>query len=187
MKKYYHVDANGTLETGMVIDASPSTHSVFGNFYYKKFEQLGIKPIPELHKVPPIVNILEYPFYREFYLEVFRLGHPELIGLERFSRFSAFFALETLEEARKYIERGSHENTSKIFEVFTDGSVVKLDMTWLDQEFPKDIKKVGYYYLHYWLGNKIEEDIYLKEHEKRGSLMEVLISSDVTIGAVIQQ
>jgi len=184
---YFHVDTKGTLETGMVIKTSPSTHSIFGNFYHKKFEQFGIEPILDLHKVPTIVNVLEYPFYREFYLEVFRLGHPELIGLENFSRLSSFFAVETLEEARKYIERSGHGNTSKIFEVFSDGPVMKLDMTWLDQEFPKDIRQVGYYYLHYWLGNKIEEDVHLKEHEKRGSLMEVLIASDVTIGTIVQQ
>ncbi|ELV1750850.1 hypothetical protein U9513_13100 [Escherichia coli] len=57
-------------------------------------------------------------------------------------------------------------------------------MTWLDQQFPRDYRKFSYYYLCYWKGLRMDEDRYLAAHETRGSLMEVLLSSTITIGQV---
>ena len=55
-------------------------------------------------------------------------------------------------------------------------------MTWLDQTFPRDIIAFRYYYESYWKGLLISEDEHLSSHEKRGALLEVLITSPVTIG-----
>lgn len=59
-------------------------------------------------------------------------------------------------------------------------------MTWLDQKFPRDYRQFGYYYLKYWKGELIEKDEYLAAHENRGSFIETLITSNVTVGDVIQ-
>ncbi|PPT92600.1 hypothetical protein XarbCFBP7408_21455 [Xanthomonas arboricola pv. guizotiae] len=58
-------------------------------------------------------------------------------------------------------------------------------MTWLDQQFPRDFRQFGYYYLHYWKGLKIEEDSHLSGHEKRRSLMEVLLGSTIAVGPAV--
>ncbi|HCG7368205.1 TPA: hypothetical protein NJ384_004489 [Vibrio parahaemolyticus] len=185
MKKFYHIDRSHTLTTGMTIELSSSKASQFGSVYLRHFKQNNVSPTADLSNVSPLVNTFDYPFYREFYLEVFRLGHPELTKLERFSRLNSLYAAETLDDVKQMVERLQIKPGYKVFEVFTSGPYVSLDMTWLDQKFPKDIREVGYYYLHYWLGNKIENDQYLKGHESRGSLMEVLICSDVIVGEEI--
>jgi hypothetical protein len=182
MKKFYHIDRSGLLTAGRKIELSSSKPSRFGSGYLNYFKKNNVVPTSELSNVSPLVNAFDYPFYREFYLEVFRLGHPKLINLERFSRLHSLYAAESLDDVKEMIERLQIKPGYKVFEVFTFGPYIKLDMTWLDQDFPKDIREVGYYYLHYWLGNKIENDQYLQDHDERGSLMEVLICSDVTVG-----
>ncbi|HHH6077687.1 TPA: hypothetical protein ACP2RB_004997, partial [Escherichia coli] len=71
-----------------------------------------------------------------------------------------------------------------IFEVHSQEPGSKFDMTWLDQKFPRDYREFGYYYLRYWKGLRMDDDPHLASHETRGSLMEVLLSSTITIGQV---
>ncbi|EHK0753519.1 hypothetical protein RG677_002684 [Vibrio parahaemolyticus] len=186
MKKFYHIDRLGSLKPGMKINPSLSIPSRFGQVYVDYFKIHGVYPSAELGKDLNAVALFAAPYYREFYLEVFRLGDPQLSELKHFSRLNSFFAFENLKDVAKFVERLKIKPGYKVFEITTEGEYVVLDMTWLDQQFGRDLKSNGYYFRHYWLGNKIEEDEYLKNHEVRGSLMEVLINSEVSIGEEVQ-
>ncbi|ENM3908705.1 hypothetical protein [Vibrio cholerae] len=186
MKKFYHIDRLGSLKPGMKINPSLSLPSRFGQVYVDYFKIYGVYPSSELGKDFNTVALFDAPYYREFYLEVFRLGDPQLSELKHFSRLNSFFAFENLEDAPKFVERLEIKPGYKVFEITTEGEYVVLDMTWLDRQFGRDLTMNGYYFRHYWLGKKIEEDEHLKNDEVRGSLMEVLINSEVLIGEEVQ-
>lgn len=182
MYKFYHVDMGARLRQGMTIELSEQTTSVFGDVYWKQFRHVGIKQFPSQQIAPPQTNLLGNAAYREFWLEFFRMGHPELKCLELPSRLNSFFVVESIEDAHRYITRSNLGKNLPIFEVHSQEPGAKFDMTWLDQQFPRDYQQFGYYYLRYWKGLRMDEDHYLAAHEIRGSLMEVLLSSTITIG-----
>lgn len=169
----------------MEIDISPCVPSAFGAGYWAKFRNFGIESIPTLQGVPKRTSLLDDSAYREFWLEVFRTDHPELKDLGLKSRLNSFFATESLDDARRYISRSGFQGQSRIFKIQASDTGLKLDMTWLDQKFPRDFKKFGYYYLRYWKGLMMEDDAHLAGHEKRGSLIEVLLDGGVKIGEAI--
>ena len=77
----------GTLRTGMEIDLSQSTPSVFGLIYWEKFKRVGIENIPSLQGAYEVQSrLINKAAYREFWLEVFRKDHPEINGLPLKSR-----------------------------------------------------------------------------------------------------
>lgn len=176
----------GTLRTGMEIDLSQSTPSVFGLIYWEKFKRVGIENIPSLQGAYEVQSrLINKAAYREFWLEVFRKDHPEINGLPLKSRLNSFFATESIDDTQKYITQSGFNGQAKIFEIKSEDAGLKLDMTWLDQEFPRDFRKFGYYYLRYWKGMKIEDDTKLKKHEGRGSLIEVLLDRKIQIGGIV--
>ncbi|MGE8287920.1 MAG: hypothetical protein ACN6RG_08175 [Stenotrophomonas sp.] len=169
----------------MKLDLSQDQPSVFGSTYWEKFRGVGIDSIPSLQNVPDASNLLDNSAYREFWLEIFRTDHPELLSAPTISRLNAFFAVESLDDAHVYASRSQFRGRASIYEIYSTRPGTKHDMTWLDHQFPRDFRKFGYYYLRYWKGLKIEEDSHLSGHEKRGSLMEVLLGSAITVGPVV--
>ncbi|MEJ0209814.1 hypothetical protein [Pseudomonas aeruginosa] len=185
MATYYHVDNAGLLKTGMEIKLDGNNRSRFGEVYQPFFKLIGADEIgPGL---PRLVETLPPPHYREFFLELFRLHDPELSHLENKSRLNCFFAAKTIDDARKYKLRSQNNTPARIFEIHTEGEVQILDMTWLDQEFPRDMNEFGYYYRQYWKGARIDQDPHLASHEKRGTLLEVLISDDFIVGEMVSE
>ncbi|CAM3685864.1 hypothetical protein [Vibrio aquimaris] len=185
MKKFYHADVTGSLKEDMHIKLGNGSLSKFGQIYQARFRRLGInefcsKPLPDK------VALLDDSSYREYFLELFRIEHPHLKELDLVSRLNCFFAVESVENAYEYANRHGHKTKPTIYEVHTDGPIMKLDMTWLDHQFTREFSAFEYYYRHYWLGKKIEEDQHLSAHEKRGSFIEVLISGDVYIGSRVE-
>lgn len=181
MSIFYHVDLAGRLAPGMTIDLSPEAPSLFGQTYLKQFTVAGVMAL-ETGQALPRLTRLNDSAYREYYLELFRRHNPRLKNLPTVSRLSAFFAVRSIDDTHRYIERFGFKGRSTIYSVDCDGEPLCLDMTWLDQQFPKCIDAFMYYYESYWKGELISQDPYLANHEKRGSLMEVLITSKVTIG-----
>lgn len=182
---YFHVDMAGRLKPGMNFDLSQGQPSKFGSTYWAKFRLLGIHSIPSLKTIPATSNLLDDAAYRELWLEIFRTDHPELRAVPTISRLNAFFAVESLQDVHLYALRSQFCGRAKIYEIYSTHPGAKHDMTWLDQQFPRDFRQFGYYYLRYWKGLKIEEDPHLVGHEKRGSLIEVLLGSAITIGPVV--
>ncbi|EDI0007563.1 hypothetical protein CC633_14615 [Salmonella enterica subsp. enterica serovar Enteritidis] len=185
MYTLYHVDMAKRLHPGMVIELSAQATSMFGEVYWKQFRNLRIEKIPSLRNIPSQSSMLSNPAYRELWLEIFRTDHPELKNMKLPSRLNSFFAVESIEDAKGYIARSNLGEHTPIFEVYSKEPGLKFDMTWLDQQFPRDFRQFGYYYLRYWKGLRIEDDIHLANHEKRGSFMEVLLGATITIGKVV--
>lgn len=177
----------GRLRSGMDITLSNNTPSVFGDIYLAKFKIAGINSIPSLQVALTKGESLglDDSAYRELWLEIFRTEHPELKQLPLKSRLNSFFVTESIDDARRYITRKEFKGQSRIFEVKSQSSGLNLDMTWLDQKFPRDFRQFGYYYLRYWQGLKIDDDPYLKAHETRGSLIEVLLDERIIIGEIV--
>lgn len=174
----------GKLKSGTKIELSNNTLSKFGENYLTKFSALGIKEVSSTYSKE--ADFLDTPSYREFFLELFRKEDPDLKYISTCSRFNSFFAVESINDAERYVDRFGFKGKAKIYEVFTDSEARLYDMTWLDQQFPRDHRKFGYYYRHYWMGNKIQDDPHLSKHEKRGSLMEALINDSLLIGDAIK-
>jgi hypothetical protein len=184
---FFHIDMGGRLKPGMSINLSRRTPSLFGANYWRKFRCVGIESVPCLQNVPSESNLLDDPAYRELWLEIFRTDHPEIRKIETVSRLNSFFVVESLEDAHRYVSRSKFLGSASIFEVHSMHPGKKHDMTWLDQDFPRDFRQFGYYYLRYWQGLRIEDDPDLAGHEKRGSLTEVLLASPVTIGSKVSE
>lgn len=186
MYTFFHADMTRALNTGMEIELSPNTLSFFGSGYWRRFKYVGIDDIPSLQGAHGVQNrLIDKAAYREFWLEVFRKDHPEIKELSLKSRFSCFYATESIDDAKRYIARSGFGGSARIFEIKSADSGLKLDMTWLDQEFPRDFRLFGYYYLQYWKGMRIEDDSELAKHEKRGSLIEVLLDRRVQVGELV--
>jgi hypothetical protein len=182
LNTFYHVDTTGQLRTGMTIDLAPGKASSFGQIYQKRFRAAGVTTQLELGHHPPIPNLLNPAAYREYFLELFRRHNPRIKGLATVSRLDSFFAFRCAEDAKRYLERCFPKHPPRIYTIHCAGEHPAFDMTWLDQSFPRDIGAFSYYYESYWKGLLIGEDEDLSGHEKRGSLIEVLITSPVTIG-----
>jgi len=183
---FYHVDMLGRLAPGMTIDLSPEAPSLFGRIYLQQFKAAGVvEALEKGEESPKKLMLLRDCAYREYYLELFRRHNPRLKDLPIVSRLSAFFAVKSIEDAHRYIERFGFKGHPAIYSVDCDGEPPCLDMTWLDQQFPKRADAFMYYYESYWKGALIGQDPHLSSHEKRGSLIEVLITSKVTIGALM--
>ena len=187
MSTYFHVDMAGRLEPGMRIDLSPAKPSTFGLNYWRRFRNVGIRSIPSLQHIPSTANLLDEAAYREFYLEVVRTDHPEISTLPTVSRLNVFFAVGSLKDAERYIERKQFRGRARIYEVHSQGSPMKLDMNWLDHKFPRDITLFGYYYIAYWRGLEMQNDPDIPGRPDRSTLWEVLLSSPVTIGSVVSE
>lgn len=185
MSNLFHVDVSDLLHPGMTITLGRGKISEFGKKCLRQFRRIGLDTIPTLENVPPVVRLLNGFGYRELYLEIFRTGHPEIVGLETVSRLNAFFAVRSIEDAKRYIARCNFKADLPIYEVQTNGVGFEVNSTWLDQQFPRDFREFGYRYERYWKGLEISKDPYLASREKRGSLIEVLIASDVTIGDLV--
>ena len=166
----------------MTIDLSPDKASAFGLIYQRQFRGAGITAELELGRAPPMPNLLREPAYREYYLELFRRHNPRISGLATVSRLNSFFAFRSTQDAKRYLERHSPKHPPKIYTIHCEGQHLGFDMTWLDQLFPRDIGAFSYYYESYWKGLLISGDEHLSGHEKRGSLIEVLITSPITVG-----
>ncbi|WP_157773823.1 hypothetical protein [Variovorax atrisoli] len=187
MNKFFHVDISQQLRPGMSIALGRERISEFGRKCWKHFKCIGLHEIPTLNSLPSSVSLLDSFAYRELYLEIFRTGHPEVINLKTVSRLNAFFAVQSIKDAQRYIERSNFSKNLPIYEIHTCDAGYKVDSTWLDQQFPRDLKAFNYYYKEYWKRSTIESDPHLSHHEKRGSLIEVLIASDVVIGELVSR
>ncbi len=142
--------------------------------------------MPSLETVPPIVNLLDDAAYREFWLELFRIHHPELKGKALPSRLQSFFASETIEDARRYVARNGSISSPRIFEIECASPGLRLDMTWLDHQFPRDFRQFGYYYARYWKGERIDDDEILKQRENHASLTEILLAGEICVGDIVE-
>lgn len=182
MPTFYHVDMSGSLAPGMAIDLSLEAPSLFGRSYLEQFKVAGVVETLETGQESLKLMLLSDSAYREYYLELFRRHNSRLKDIPTVSRLSSFFAVKSVEDAHRYIERFGFKGHPAIYSVDCDGEPPCLDMTWLDQQFPKRVDKFMYYYESYWKGALIGQDPYLASHEKRGSLIEVLITSKATIG-----
>lgn len=184
MKTLYHIDKKGSLSSGMTIDLTPKTPSSFGQQFYKHFEKFGITENLKNGNHPSALQIalLNDPAYREFYLELIRLHHPQVKILQTVSRLSSFFAVRSVEDAQRCIKRLKLNGNPKIYAIEYDIEPIFLDMTWLDFTFPRDINKFGYYYANYWQGSILDQDPSMEKNEGHTSLLEALITSKVTIG-----
>ena len=185
MSIFFHVDVSRKLRPGMEIELGAGMISEFGKKCWKHFHRAGIKDIPRLEDSQSSVKNLDKFGRRELYLEIFRTGHPELSKLDTISRLNAFFAVRSIADAKRYIARSNFPSDLPIYEVQASGVGFEADSTWLDQEFPDDIRQYGYYYEMYWKGKEISQHPSLSVHEKRGTLIEVLFESDVTIGELV--
>ena len=185
MNTLYHVDTTGRLKPGMKIDLAPGKASVFGRNYQMKFQRAGITFELELGLPPPNPSLLSDAAYREYFLELFRLNNPRIRERGVISRLDSFFAVRSVEDAKRYLERSIFKHPPRIFNIHCAGEHPALDMTWLDQNFPRNIESFSYYYENYWSGRLISEDEHLSNHDKRGSLIELLITSQVTVGNMI--
>jgi hypothetical protein len=185
LNTFYHVDTTSQLGAGMTIDLAPDKASAFGLNYQRQFRAAGVTAELELGQAPPVPNLLKEPAYREYFLELCRRHNPRINGLTTVSRLNSFFAFRSAQDAKRYLERHSPKHLPKIYTIHCEGQHPAFDMTWLDQHFPRDIGAFSYYYESYWKGLLISEDEHLSGHEKRGSLMEVLITSPITIGSEI--
>lgn len=170
------------LTTGQTLNLSPTTVSIFGRAYVHQFQRAGVLDALNAGLEHRNTASLSVSAHREYYLELFRRHSPRIRPLGRVSRLSSFFAVASVEDAERYIERYQFEGSPPVYEVICDGDCQSLDMTWLDQNFPRDINEFSYYYENYWNGSRIEEDAHLASHEKRGSLIEILVSSPIEIG-----
>lgn len=172
----------GRLAPGMVIDLSPENLSNFGQTYKQKFIRAGISIELEMGSKPRHPDRLSDAAYREFYLEFFRRHNPRVKTLKTVSRLSSFFAATSIEDANRYVQRHGFVGKTTTYAVHCAGEHPLLDMTWLDQHFPRNLENRLYYYESYWQGKLISQDEHLASSEKRGSFMEALITSRVTIG-----
>lgn len=182
LQTLYHVDTLGRLAPGMAIDLHPDKPSIFGENYRHQFAKAGVLDALAAGAEHKNLMLLSNAAYREYYLELFRTHHPRVKEIAPASRLSSFFAVRTVDDAWRYVERHEFKGTPTIFAVHCDGPLTQLDMTWLDQQFPRDINAFSYYYEHYWNGSHICNDEHLASHEARGSFIEVLVSTPVTIG-----
>jgi len=185
MAIYYHLDRSGLLEEGQEISLDPQQPSRFGRNYWQIFERFGITEISDEYKDKAKL-LKNYAEYREFWLELFRLNDPYLKELNVPSRLNCFFVVQNVDDAISFASRvASAKNSAnysyKIFEVITNQlNPTSLDMAWLDFEFPRDYTKFGYYYRHYWLGDKIDDDDNIVQKSK--SIIEILLDQPLTIG-----
>lgn len=185
METLYHVDTSGRLAAGMAIDLHTDKPSIFGKNYRHQFKSAGVLDSLASGTEHENIKLLSSSAYREYYLELFRTRHPKIRKIAPVSRLSAFFAVKTVEDAWRYVERHEFKGTPTIFAIYCSGTQTQLDMTWLDQQFPRDINAFSYYYERYWDGSHICNDEHLASHEIRGSLIEVLVTSPVTIGQAV--
>lgn len=181
LNTFYHIDTADRLRAGVTIDLAPGKASVFGQNYQRRFRAAGIIAQLELGQHPPRPDLLSTAAYREYFLELFRLHNPRLKGMATVSRLESFFAFRSIGDAKRYLERHSPKHPPRIYIIHCDGEHPSFDMTWLDQSFPRDVAAFSYYYESYWKGLLISEDKNLSAREKRGSLIEVLITSPVTV------
>lgn len=182
MKKYFHVDMANRLKPGMIVNPLREGPSSFGSVYWQKFRDAGIHSIPDLQGAIAVSSRLQGPAYREFWLEVIRTDHPEILTLSPPSRLNSFFAWDSIEDAHLFAGRSKLKRRATIYEVYSEDLGSRHDMNWLDHEFPRDVRKISYYYICYWHGKKIKEDPHLSSNERRASMMEVLLTSELTIG-----
>ncbi len=134
---FFHVDMSRRLRPGMKIELSAQITSEFGAVYWKQFRNAGIEHFPSDQTIPPQTHLLGKAAYREFWLELFRTGNPELKNLMLPSRLNSFFVVESIEDARRYITRSNLGKHVPIFEVHSQEPGSKFDMTWLDHQFPR--------------------------------------------------
>jgi hypothetical protein len=182
LQTLYHVDTLGRLAAGMTIDLHPRKPSRFGDIYRHQFAKAGVLDALTAGVEHKNLMLLSNAAYREYYLELFRTHHPQISKIAPTSRLSSFFTVKTVSDAWRYVERHEFKGKPTIFAIHCDGPLTQLDMTWLDQQFPRDISAFSYYYEHYWNGSHISNDQHLASHEARGSFIEVLVSTPVTIG-----
>ncbi|MDN7754736.1 hypothetical protein [Burkholderia gladioli] len=186
---YYHVDALGTLQTGAVIDARSNGWSKFGLQCVSRFRAAGLLDALERSDIPssPAINALTQDYRREFFLEHIRRHHP-LVKNRSTSRLNSFFAVKSMEDARSFIVRRptSVGRVPRIFIVHTDGDHPAHDMNWLDFKFPDDPNYFAYHYVSYWNRVLTTEDQNMSgKLHGRLPIQEVLITSPVTIGAIV--
>ena len=120
-------------------------------------------------------------------VEIFRTHHTQANKIAPASRLSSFYAVNSVADAWRYVERHAFKGKPTIFAVHCDGPLTQLDMIWLNQQFPRNVNSFQYYYQQYWNGSHISSDQYLASHEKRGTFIEVLLSTPVKIGQPIAE
>ncbi|HEI9843241.1 TPA: hypothetical protein SLN72_000152 [Morganella morganii] len=183
MFKYYHIDRSNTLTTGDIIRPEDF---IFGKGYRDKFRKANLDPKNNGDVGKAI--ILPEETRREFYLEYVRIHNPYLHDMTLPSRLDSFFAVKTVEVATELAKnRMKAGGDYSLYEVYTEDEPLAFDMNWLDQEFPANINSRVRYYHEYWIGSKMKDNKDLNTHEKRETLMELLITKPVKIGDLIRR
>ncbi|WP_419683763.1 hypothetical protein ACN22W_09450 [Burkholderia theae] len=169
----------------MSINLDPNELSRFGWKYAAAFSREGVADALQSGHNPLNHAGLRDIDYREFYLEFFRRHLPSLRGIPAVSRLSSFFAVDNIEDARRFIlNKPGYPRPPRIYTVYAIGEHSAYDMTWLDFKFPRNPEKFKYYYEKYWQGKLIDNDPFIAAGH-RGSLREYLITSNVTIGSSV--
>lgn len=180
---FYHLDTGHRLKEGLTIELSENKNSLFGYNYTRKFRRYGVADSLHNGDLSASLAHLDPATFREYALEFFRLHHPAVKEMKLPSRLCAFFATSSVEDAIRYAERNEYKKEIRVFEVQTEGVFQCLDMTWLDQEFPKQLNSDVCYYLHkYWIGKLFEKDPHLPKTDPRPSLCESLLTRPITVG-----
>jgi hypothetical protein len=166
MHRFYHADRYLNLVEGQTIELDSNGLTRFGAVYW---EAISTKPF----------ELLSEAEQREWLLERERQD-PKFAAYP--SRMQVFFAANTVDDARRFVEKSKEKPNAKvpIFEVFAS-TFWSLDMNWLD--YATDPQTRLGYIREYWyaaISNHCPA-----EGERRPPLLEVLMKPPVRIGKVV--
>lgn len=166
LHRFYHADRNSTLVEGQIVELDSRGLSRFGAVYWDAIQTVPFEKMNEEEQ-------------REFQLEQLR-NTPVFNGYT--SRMQALFGANTIEEAKRFVDRIEPKSAAKvpIYEVYAS-TFFTFDMNWLD--FTTDPFRRVIYLEDYW--NAAISNHNPAEGERRLPSLEVLMALPVTIGKIV--
>lgn len=166
MHRFYHADRYLNLTEGQTIDLDSNGLTRFGAIYW---HAISTKPFEQLNGAEQ----------REWLLE--RERHdPKFAAYP--SRMQSFFGANTMEDARRFVEKSIERPHAKvpIYEVYAS-TFWSLDMNWLD--YSADLETRLGYIRNYWYASISNHCP--AEGERRPPLLEVLMKPPVRVGKIV--
>lgn len=166
MHRFYHADRYLNLVEGQIIELDSNGLSRFGAAYW---EAISTRPFEQLSQAEE----------REWLLEREKQD-PKFAFYP--SRMQSFFAANTIDDARRFVEKSNDKPHDKvpIFEVFAS-EFWTLDMNWLD--YATDLQTRLSYIRQYWYAAISNHSP--AEGERRPPLLEVLMKPPVRVGKIV--
>jgi len=164
--RFFHVDRYKLLSEGQEVGSDERGLSKFGNEYW---DAISSKPFDTLSSAEQ----------REYLLEAIRRESKFNVYV---SRMRAFFGANTLEDARRFLEKVEPKPAEKVpvFEVFAS-KFWTLDMNWLDYSTSPDQRiQYGRQYWYAAISNHSPEI-----GERKPPLLEVLMELPITVGKLV--